>query len=67
MAIEDIECREHSISIRGYLKRSDLEIVGHSLEERVKRQDSSCLDVISRPGAESASRQVCSLVFGGLD
>ena len=67
MTIKDMECREHSIPVWGYLEMSDPEIVGHSLEERMERQDHSCLDVIPRPGAEGASRQIFPLVSSRLD
>ena len=67
MDIKDIERRKRSILVWSYLKGSDPEIIGHSLEERMKRQDRSCLEVISRLGAKSTSRQVRPLVFGGLD
>ena len=35
VVIEDIECKKYSISIWGDLKRGDLEIIGHPLEERM--------------------------------
>ena len=33
VAVQDIECCEHSISIWSYLKRGNSEIVGHPLEK----------------------------------
>ena len=67
IAVQDIERREHSVSIWGDLEGGNLEVVGHPLEKWMKRQGCPCLNVISLPGAEGAPRQVCPLVDCRLD
>ena len=61
MVVQDIESREHSISVSGDLEGGNLEIVGHPLEKWMKRQGCPCLNMESRPAAVGVPRQVCSM------
>ena len=64
VAVKDIECNKHSISIGSYLKRGDTKVIGHPHKKGMKGEISSRLNMIPRPGAVCTSGEVSPLVFG---
>ena len=63
--IEDIECRKHSISVGGDLKRVNIEIICHPREVIVQGQSGSRTNIMTRPGRIDSTWLISSL--GGRD